>query len=83
MDGREFWGGVERMKVSLTRDPYAPLWCLTWLNPPTQHTWDRPGIASSDYLCGYLTRSAALAHAAREGWDVVPGADESRGNQHD
>jgi hypothetical protein len=55
----------------LAPDPHAPLWCLWWLNPSVALTWDRPGIASSTYLCGFLARRDAVEHAAREGWEVV------------
>jgi hypothetical protein len=59
------------MKVMLARDPHAPLWALWWLNPPVALVWDRPGIASSTYLCGFLSKRHAVEHAAREGWEVV------------
>jgi hypothetical protein len=55
----------------LAPDPHAPIWCLWWLNPSVSLTWDRPGIASSTYLCGFLARRDAVEHAAREGWEVV------------
>lgn len=40
------------------RDPYAPLWCLTWLATPAL------------YLCGFLRREDAEAKARAEGWEV-------------
>lgn len=58
-------------RVSLTRAPYAPLWCLWWLNPPFALAWDRPGVESSTYLCGYLRREDAEAKARAEGWEIV------------
>ena len=60
------------MKVRLARDTSAPLWSLWWLDPPYALQWDRDGIPSSTYLAGYLRREDALAHAAREGWEVAP-----------
>ena len=39
------------MRVTLTPDPYAPLWCLTWFTTPPL------------YLCGYLRREDAEAKA--------------------
>ena len=59
-------------RVRLTRDDAAPLWCLWWLNPPYALNWDRPGVPSSTYLCGYLSKQEAAAKATREGWEVVP-----------
>jgi hypothetical protein len=59
------------VKVMLARDDASPLWCLWWLNPPVALVWDRPGIASSTYLCGFLTKRDAVEKAAREGWEVV------------
>lgn len=47
------------IRVSLTRDPYAPLWCLTWL------------ATSALYLCGFLRREDAEAKARAEGWEIV------------
>ena len=46
-------------RVTLTPDPYAPLWCLTWLTTPPL------------YLCGYLRREDAEAKARAEGWEIV------------
>ena len=58
-----------RVKVMLIHSP--PLWCLWWLNPPYTYEFDRPGIPSSTYLCGYLAKRDALEKAAREGWGGV------------
>ena len=46
-------------RVTLTPDPYAPLWCLTWLT------------GRGVYLCGYLRREDAEAKTRAEGWKIV------------
>ena len=46
-------------RVTLTPDPYAPLWRLAWLTTPPL------------YLCGYLRREDAEAKVRAEGWEIV------------
>lgn len=56
-------------RVRIVQEP--PLWCLYWVDPPGTYLWDREGIPTSPYLCGYLQRQDAEAKAAREGWEVI------------
>ena len=60
-------------RVTLTPDPYAPLWRLTWLTTPPL------------YLCGYLRREDAEAKARlRDGrlcndYNTKPPTDTAEG----
>lgn len=60
------------MRVALRHD--GAIWGLWWQNPPFALEWDRPGIPSSTYLCGYPRRADAQAKAGHEGWEIVADA---------